>query len=61
MSLITINSRADMEQEFERGRRKGRREVLSAIASLIKEEVIRFKNSDQGLNSRGYLTLIRIS
>ena len=53
MSLITINSRADLEAEFERGRRQGREEVLIDLASFIHKEATKYEEIEQTLYLKG--------
>lgn len=55
MSLITINSRADLEQEFERGRRQGKKETLMALVNFIYKESERLKQAGSSLYSKGAL------
>lgn len=53
MSLITINSRADLEAEFERGRRQGREEVLIELTFFIHKEAAKYKEMEENLYLKG--------
>lgn len=53
MSLITINSRADLEAEFERGRRQGREEALIDLALFIHKEATKYEEMEESLYLKG--------
>lgn len=54
MSLITINSKADLEEAFQTGRQEGKREALETLSLFIIKEAQRFKEiNDSSLYSKG--------